>query len=65
MTNILSLRSRRFHGLYALLTGDANVPSHLPRNLLDHLAKDMGVPETASQDRAIRNLHFCSKLGRP
>lgn len=65
MTNILSLRRRRFHGLYALLTGDTNLPSRLPRNLPDHLAKDVGVPEMACPDRAIRNLHICSKLGAP
>lgn len=56
MTDILSLRSRRFHGLYALLTGDVGPQQRDEPSLPETLSTDVKVPELVGQNPAVSAL---------
>lgn len=56
MTSILRLRARRFHALYAMLTGDTASATLKQSDLSDHLSRDVGLPEGRLYERPISHL---------
>lgn len=64
MTSILSLRARRFHALYAVLTGEAGSVPLKHSDLSDHLSRDVGLPERSLHDRPISHLGIHAFRGR-
>ncbi|PUB17332.1 hypothetical protein [Yoonia sediminilitoris] len=65
MTDIPCIRARRFHGLYALLTGDARTKPRGHHDIPDHLSQDLGLPEATRRDRPISHLGLCIHPVRP
>ena len=46
MTDIWRMRARRFHALYTMLTGAAEVTLPNAQHLSEHLMKDVGLTKT-------------------
>lgn len=65
MTSILRLRARRFHVLYAMLTGDTGSVLLKHSDLSDHLSPDVGLPEGRLHERSISHLGIYAFPGRP
>lgn len=65
MTSILRLRVRRFHALYALLTGDGGSVPLNHSDLSDHLSRDVGLPEGRPHERPISHLGIYAFPGKP
>jgi hypothetical protein len=65
MTSILRLRARRFHALYAMLTGETGSVPRKHSDLSDHLSRDVGLPEGRPHERAISHLGIYVFPGRP
>lgn len=65
MKSLLRFRARRFHALYAMLTGDVAPVPLKPADLSDHLARDVGLPESGPHKRPISHLGIYTFPGRP
>ncbi len=65
MTSIFRLRTRRFHALYALLTGDKGPVPLKQSDLSDHLSRDVGLPEGRLHERPISHLGIYAFPRRP
>ncbi len=64
MTSIVRLRVRRFHVLYAMLTGDPGSVSLKNSDLSDHLLQDVGLPEHSLQERPMGHLGIYAFPGK-
>ncbi len=64
MTSILGLRARRFHALYAMLTGETGSVPLKHKEHSDDLSRDVGLPEGPPQERPISHLGIHPFPGR-
>jgi len=65
MASILRLRARRFHALYAMLTGDTGSVPLRNSDLSDHLLQDVGLPERRLHEHPSSHLGIYTFPGRP